>query len=51
MLKYLIEFQELMKQDSQNSMKHVNVSVNLEKMFVIINDVRIKKILDFNVKN
>ena len=51
MLKYLIEFQELMKQDSQNGMKHVNVSVNLEKMFVIINDVRIKKILDFNVKN
>ena len=27
-----------MKQDLLNSMKHVNVSVNLEKMFAIINN-------------
>ena len=51
MLKYLIEFQELMKQDSQNGMKHVNVSVNLEKMFVIINNVGIKINVDVNAKN
>ena len=40
-----------MKQDLQNDMKHVNVSVNLEKMFVIINNVRIKINIDVNVKN
>ena len=32
-------------------MKHVNVSVNLEKMFVIINNVGIKINVDMNVKN
>ena len=31
-----------MKQDLWNGMKLVNVSVNLENMFVIINNVRIK---------
>ena len=32
-------------------MKHVNVSVNLEKMLVIINNVEIKINADVNVKN
>ena len=32
-------------------MKHVNASVNLEKMFVIINNVGIKINVDVNVKN
>ena len=32
-------------------MKHVNVSVNLEKMFVILNNVGIKINVDANVKN
>ena len=40
-----------MKQDIQNGMKHVNVSVNLEKMFVIINNVRIKINADVTAKN
>ena len=39
-----------MKQDLLNSMKRVNVSVNLEKMFVIINNVGIKVNVDVNVK-
>ena len=51
MLKYLILCQELMKQDLQNGMKHVNVSVKLDKMFEIINNVGIKIIVDVNVKN
>ena len=38
-----------MKKDLQNGMKHVNVSVNLEKMFVIINNVGIKINVDVNV--
>ena len=32
-------------------MKHVNVSVNLEKMFVIMKNVGIKLNADVNVKN
>ena len=40
-----------MKQDSQNDMKLVNVSVNLEIMVVIINNVRMKINVDVNVKN
>ena len=40
-----------MKRDLQNGMKHVNASVNLEKMFVIINNVGIKINVDVNVKN
>ena len=32
-------------------MEHVNVSVNFEKMFVIINNVGIKINVDANVKN
>ena len=40
-----------MKQDIWNSMKLVNVSVNLEKMFAIINNVGIKINAGVNVKN
>ena len=40
-----------MKQDLQNGMKLVNVSVNLEKMFVIISNVGMKINADVNVKN
>ena len=40
-----------MKQDLQNDMKHVNVSVNLEKMFVVINNAGIKINVDVNVNN
>ena len=40
-----------MKQDLQNSIKHVNVSVNLDKMFVITNSVGIKINEDVNAKN
>ena len=41
----------IMKQDLQNGMKHVNVSVNLEKIFVIVNNVGIKTNADMNAKN
>ena len=40
-----------MKQDPQNGRKHVNVSVNLGLMFVIVNNVGIKINADVNVKN
>ena len=40
-----------MKQDFQNSMKLINMSVNLEKMLLIRNNVLIKIISDENVKN
>ena len=38
-----------MKQDLQNGMKHANMSVNLEEMFVIINNVGIKTNADVTV--
>ena len=40
-----------MKQDLQNDMKHVKVSVNLEKIFVVIKNVGIKINVDVNVNN
>ena len=40
-----------MKQDLQNGMKSVNVSVNFEKMFVIINNVGIIINADVNINN
>ena len=40
-----------MKRDIQNGMKHVNVKVNLEKIFVIINKAGIKINVDVSVKN
>ena len=51
MLKYLIWSQELMKRDLSNDMKHINVSVNLETIFLIINNVGMKINVDANVKN
>ena len=39
-----------MRQDIQNGMKYVSVSVNLEKTFVIINNVGIKINVDVNAK-
>ena len=51
MLKYLIYYYELMKQDMQNGMKLLNVNVNVGLMLVIINNVRIKINADVNVKN
>ena len=40
-----------MKQETGNDMKRVNVSVNLELMLVIINNVGIKINADVNAKN
>ena len=40
-----------MKQDLQNGMKRVNESVNLEKMFLIINNFGIKINAVVNVKS
>ena len=40
-----------MKRDIQTGMKLVNVSVNVDKMFAIINNVGIKINVDVNVKN
>ena len=43
--------QELMKQDTQNGTKRVNVSVNLGLIFVITNNVGINITTDVNAKN
>ena len=40
-----------MIQDLQNGMKLVNMSLNLEKIFVIMNNVGIKINADITVKN
>ena len=40
-----------MKQDLQNGIKRVHVSVNFEKMFVIINNVGIIINADVNINN
>ena len=40
-----------MKQDAQNGMKRVNVSVNLGLIFVIIHNVEIKINADVIAKN
>ena len=40
-----------MKQDTYSGTKHVNVSVNLGLIFVIINNVGIKINADVNAKN
>ena len=39
MLKYSIQYQELMKQDGQNDLKRVSVNVDLNIVFVIIKNV------------
>ena len=46
----IIQCQELMKQDTNNEPKRVNVSVNLGLMFVIKNNVGIKINADVNAK-
>ena len=51
MLRYLIWFQELMKQDTKNGMKLVNVNVDQIQVFVIINKDRMKINADVNAKN
>ena len=43
--------QELMKQDTQNGMKLVNVNVDQMRVFVIINNAGIVIYADVNVKN
>ena len=40
-----------MKQDTQNDMKRVNVSVSLGLMFVIINNIGTKINADVNANN
>ena len=40
-----------MKQDLQNSMKHVTVNIDQMQLFVIINKVEIKINGDVNAKN
>ena len=40
-----------MEKDLQNGMKLVNLSVNFEKMFVVINNIGIKINVDVNAKN
>ena len=40
-----------MKQDAQNGMKRANVNVNLDKMFVMLNNVGIKINVDVNANN
>ena len=40
-----------MKQDTQNGTKHVNVSINLGLIFLIINNAGIKINADVNAKN
>ena len=40
-----------MKQDTQNGTKHVNISINLGLIFLIINNAGIKINADVNAKN
>ena len=40
-----------MKRGIQNGTTRINVNVNLEKMFVIINNIKIKITVDVNVLN
>ena len=50
-LKYLIQFQELMKQDIYLGMKLVNVNVDQIQVFVIINNAGIMINANENVEN
>ena len=45
------ECQELMKQDTQNSMKGLSVNVDLIVVFIITNNVGMMIIADVNAKN
>ena len=40
-----------MKQDLQNNMKHVSVNVDQMQLFVITNNIGIKRNADVNAKN
>ena len=51
MLEYLVLCQELMKQDKQNGMKHVNANVDQMQVFVIINKGEMKINADVNANN
>ena len=51
MLKYLIQFQELMRQSLQNGMENVSAYVDQTKLFVIINKNGIKINVDVSAKN
>ena len=44
-------YQELMKQDTQNGMKHVRVNVDQMGAFVITNNVRMMINAGMNAKN
>ena len=50
-LKYLVQCQELMKQDIYLGMKVVHVDVDYMKVFMIINNAGIMINADVNVKN
>ena len=51
MLKWSIQCQKLMKQDTKNGMKRVNVNVDLTVVFVIINNVGMMINAGVNAKN
>ena len=51
MLKYSIQCQQLMKQDAQNGMKRVSANLDLNIVFVIINNVEIMINAGVNAKN
>ena len=51
MLEYLVLCQQLMKQDKQNGMKHVNANVDQMQVFVIINKGEMKINADVNANN
>ena len=51
MLEYLVLCQQLMKQDKQIGMKHVNTNVDQMQVFVIINKGEMKINADVNANN
>ena len=51
MLEYLVLCQQLMKQDKQIGMKHVNANVDQMQVFVIINKGEMKINADVNANN
>ena len=51
MSKFLIQCQELMKQDIYDCIKRVSVNVDYMQVFVKINNIGIKINADLNVKN
>ena len=51
MLKYLIQYQELMKQNTQNGIKHVSVNADQMAEFVIVSNVGMMVNAGVNAKN